>query len=128
MSERTLVPIFVFWAFLTIITPTLILLSENSKADLDSNGNITEGMKLGIMIGYTQKYSIRTASPLAKSEEELALAPAPETSSGTNTTRVTPTGSMSHHNHTLIGNRTHDGLTLFSPTKIHVQVKQAYIR
>lgn len=89
-------------------------------------------MKLGIMIGYTQKYSIRTASPLAKSEEELALAPAPETlptpSSGTNTTRVTPTGSMSHHNHTLIGNRTDDGLTLFSPTKIHVQVKQAYIR
>jgi len=38
MGERTLVPIFVFWTFLTIITPTLILLSENSKADLDLNG------------------------------------------------------------------------------------------
>lgn len=34
MSERTLVPIFVFWAILTIITPTLVLLSsENSKLD-----------------------------------------------------------------------------------------------
>ncbi|KAF7817583.1 putative transmembrane protein [Senna tora] len=39
MSERTLVPIFLFWAFLTIITPTLILLTENSKADFDLNGN-----------------------------------------------------------------------------------------
>lgn len=38
MSERTFVVIFVFWAFLTIITPTLVLLSETSKPALDLNG------------------------------------------------------------------------------------------
>ncbi|TKY75166.1 hypothetical protein E2542_SST03932 [Spatholobus suberectus] len=123
MSERTLVPIFVFWAFLTIITPTLILLSENSKDDLYSNGNITEGIKLGRMIGHTQNYIIRTAQPPAKSEEELASAPAPEPLP--TSTRVGPTVSHSHHNHTLISNRTHDGL---SSPKIHVQVKQTNIR
>ncbi|RDX75816.1 hypothetical protein CR513_44263, partial [Mucuna pruriens] len=115
MSERTLVPIFVFWAFLTIITPTLILLSENSKADLDSN----EGMKLRRMTGYTQNYITRTAPPAAKFEEELASAPAPEPLPTTNT-KVTV--SHSHHNHTLTRNRTRDGLTLSSP-KEHVQVK-----
>jgi len=95
-------------------------------------GNITEGVKLGRMIGYTHNYSIKTASPLAKSEEELASAPAPEplptSSSGTSTNRVTPMGSHSHHNHTLIRNKTHDGFNLSSPIKIHAQVKQAYIR
>ncbi|XP_020219738.2 uncharacterized protein LOC109802743 [Cajanus cajan] len=124
MSERTLVPIFVFWALLTIITPTLILLSENSKADLVSNGNITEGMKLRRMI-YTENNVIRTAPPPAKFEEELASAPAPEPLP--TSTRVTPTVSHLHHNHTLISNRTHDGHILSSP-KIHVQVKQTNIR
>jgi len=38
MRERTIIPTFAFWAFLTLITPTLILLSENSKANLESNG------------------------------------------------------------------------------------------
>ncbi|XP_027356974.1 uncharacterized protein LOC113866292 [Abrus precatorius] len=130
MNERTLIPIFFFWAFLTIITPTLILLSENSKADLDSNGNITEGMKVRRMIRYTQNYIIRTEPPPAKFEEELASAPAPEPlqtpSSGTSA-RVTATGSHSYHNHTLGTNTTHDGLALSSP-KIHVQVNQTSIR
>ena len=38
MSGRIFVVIFFFWAILTIVTPTLILLSENSKTDLDSDG------------------------------------------------------------------------------------------
>lgn len=38
MNTRAFVLIFFFWAFLTIITPTLILLSESSKTDLDQNG------------------------------------------------------------------------------------------
>ncbi|KAK7352321.1 hypothetical protein VNO80_17741 [Phaseolus coccineus] len=123
MDERTLVPIFLFWSFLTIITPTLILLSENSKADLGSNGNITEGMKLGRMIGHTENYIIKTAPKLAKFEEESAPAPEPLPTA----TRVTPTLSLSHHNHTLIHNATHHGLTLSSP-RIHFKVKQTNIR
>ncbi|CAJ1973294.1 unnamed protein product [Sphenostylis stenocarpa] len=125
MTERTLVPIFVFWAFLTIITPTLILLSENSKADLDSNGNTTEGMKLGRMIGHTQNYIRKTSPTPTKFEAELAPEPAPEPIP--TSTRVTPTVSHSHHNHTLIHNTTDDGLTLSSP-RIHVKVKLTNIR
>ncbi|WVZ19769.1 hypothetical protein V8G54_007091 [Vigna mungo] len=94
MGERTLVPIFVFWAFLTMITPTLILLSENSKADLQSNGNITEGVKLERMIVHTENYIIKTASKPDKFEEELAPAPEPLPTTAT----VTPTVSLSHQN------------------------------
>lgn len=54
MSERTLVPIFFFWALLTIITPTLILLSEKSKADLDLNGKHLNGIA-----NYPQSHSPR---------------------------------------------------------------------
>ncbi|BAT77755.1 uncharacterized protein HKW66_Vig0095090 [Vigna angularis] len=124
MGDRTLVPIFVFWAFLTMITPTLILLSENSKADLQSNGNITEGVKLGRMIVHTENYIIETASKPAKFEEELAPAPEPLP----NTARVTPTVSLSHQNRTLKHNTTHDVLTLSSPRTIHFKVKQTDIR
>ncbi|GLT72241.1 hypothetical protein SLA2020_441950 [Shorea laevis] len=38
MMERTFVLIFLFWAILTIVTPKLILLSENSKHNLNSDG------------------------------------------------------------------------------------------
>ncbi|CAL5205362.1 unnamed protein product [Lathyrus oleraceus] len=83
MNERTLIPTFVFWAFLTIITPTLILLSEKSKADLHLKGNITETIKIRRMNGHTQN-NIITATPprppppdkLVVEEEELAPAPA----------------------------------------------------
>ncbi|XP_047158444.1 uncharacterized protein LOC124829053 [Vigna umbellata] len=124
MGDRTLVPIFVFWAFLTMITPTLILLSENSKADLQSNGNITEGVKLGRMIVHTENYIIETASKPAKFEEELAPAPEPLPT----TARVTPNVSLLHQNRTLKHNTTHDVLTLSSPRTIHFKVKQTDIR
>ncbi|CAL0305838.1 unnamed protein product [Lupinus luteus] len=122
MSGRTLVPIFFVWALLTIVTPTLIFLSENSKPDLDLNGNYTsEGMKARKMFGYTQNDIIRTV-PQAKSmeaEEKVASAPTPE-----------PTQSLlesskrveSIHNHTLISNITDYELTLFSH-KIQDQVE-----
>ncbi|XP_061350795.1 uncharacterized protein LOC133295904 [Gastrolobium bilobum] len=120
MTERTLVPIFVFWAFLTIITPTLILLSENSKADPDLNGNITEGMKVRRMI--------RTPPAPTKSvvaEEELASAPAPVP---VPLPLPTPTGSShTHHNLTHISNRTDDGITLSFP-EILLQVKKTNVR
>ncbi|KAF1893361.1 hypothetical protein Lal_00001828 [Lupinus albus] len=120
MNERTLVPIFFVWALLTIVTPTLIFLSENSKADLHLNGNYTsEGMKARKMFGYTQNDDIiRTLPSLPKSveaEEEVASAsasapapapaPAPE-----------PTPN-SLHNHSLITNMTDYGFTLSSPNK-----------
>ncbi|CAK8569007.1 unnamed protein product [Lathyrus sativus] len=79
MNERTLIPTFVFWAFLTIITPTLILLSENSKTDLHLSGNITETMKVRRMNRHTQNYIIATPPPpdkLVVEDEELAPAPA----------------------------------------------------
>lgn len=38
MTTRAYVLIFFFWAVLTIVTPTLILLSESSKPDLHQNG------------------------------------------------------------------------------------------
>jgi len=79
-------------------------------------GNITEGMKLGRMIGHTENYIIKTAPKLAKFEEESAPAPEP-----------LPTLSLSHHNHTLIHNTTHHGLTL-SSRRIHFKVKQTNIR
>ncbi|OIV96331.1 hypothetical protein TanjilG_09758 [Lupinus angustifolius] len=104
MSERTLVPIFLVWALLTIITPTLILLSENSKADINLNGNyISEGMKVRRMFGYTQNNIIRTLpQPLPKSvmvEEELASTPAPEPTPSLETS--TRPNSL-HNNHTLM--------------------------
>jgi len=80
-------------------------------------------MKLGRTIGHTENYIIKTAPKQTKFEEKLAPAPEPLPTSS----RVTPTGSLSHHNHTLIRNKTHDGLTLSSP-RIHFKVKQTYIR
>ncbi|XP_038716081.1 uncharacterized protein LOC120009532 [Tripterygium wilfordii] len=48
MSERrTFVVIFFFWAVLTIVTPTLILLSESSKSSLDCNGLNARRMMVG---------------------------------------------------------------------------------
>ncbi|KAL5073968.1 hypothetical protein RYX36_012952 [Vicia faba] len=101
MNERTLIPTFVFWAFLTIITPTLILLSENSKADLHLNGNMTETIKVRRMNGHTHNNVIITPprppppDKLVVEEEELAPAPA-----------------ASHHNHSALirssGNITDD--------------------
>ncbi|XP_027942105.1 uncharacterized protein LOC114195877 [Vigna unguiculata] len=124
MGERTLVPIFVFWTFLTIITPTLILLSENSKADLDLNGqdplrNITEGVKQGRMIRHTHRenYIIKTAPKDTKFEEESAPAPEPLPTTAT----VTPTVSLSHQNRTLKHNTTHARIE-------HLKVKQTNIR
>ncbi|XP_004501003.1 uncharacterized protein [Cicer arietinum] len=122
MSERTLIPTFIFWAFLTIITPTLILLSENSKAELDLNGNIRETMKVRRMMRHTHN-EIRTAEEAAKSldEEELAPAPTPATVS---LPLPLPTlkGSQSHHNHTLIIRSNFNSSD--DASKVQVQVKQ----
>lgn len=52
MSERTLVPIFVFWAFLTIITPTLVLLSENSKLDYDLHGKHLQEIAISLLAAF----------------------------------------------------------------------------
>lgn len=120
MRERTLIPTFVFWAFLTLITPTLILLSENSKADLELNGNITETMKVRRMIGHTQSNIIRTAPLPAKSVVEDELAPAP---AATVSLLPLPTSSHSHHNQTdlILSNR---NSTDYDASKVQVQVKQ----
>ncbi|XP_062159968.1 uncharacterized protein LOC133867263 [Alnus glutinosa] len=77
MMERTFVLIFVFWAVLTIVTPTLILLSENSKLDLATNGEKREGMKARSMMGYTEKHPAGTTPIALPLTEAPAPAPAP---------------------------------------------------
>ncbi|MED6118406.1 hypothetical protein PIB30_002112 [Stylosanthes scabra] len=119
MSGRTLVPIFFFWALLTIITPTLILLSENSKADHDVNGNVTvtEGMKARRMVGYAHNYILRTTPLPAKSvvaEGELASSSAPAPA---------PVLVMDHSHHNQTSNNTNYGLTL-SSNNTHIQLNQ----
>ncbi|KAG6670719.1 hypothetical protein I3843_Q043100 [Carya illinoinensis] len=74
--ERAFVLICIFWAVLTIITPTLILLSENSKL-LDSNGEKSGGVKAKPrrMVGFAdQKRPSKAPIPLPLME---ALVPAP---------------------------------------------------
>ncbi|KAH7524107.1 hypothetical protein FEM48_Zijuj06G0083900 [Ziziphus jujuba var. spinosa] len=86
MSGRTFVVIFVFWAFLTIITPTLVLLSETSKPLLDLNGEAGEGTKTRRMMGHKDKPPIRSptahpapiGAPSPSPSPSPALAPAPK--------------------------------------------------
>ncbi|KAI9118453.1 hypothetical protein K1719_010785 [Acacia pycnantha] len=118
MSDRTLVPIFVFWAFLTIITPTLVLLSENSKADFDLNGNLTDRTKARRMMGEPENDEIRFRTEAQEAmrisaKEEMAPSPSPNSSQP----------SYSHRDQ---GNNTDDGgLKLVSPK---IQVEQTGIR
>ncbi|WJX35952.1 hypothetical protein P8452_23880 [Trifolium repens] len=127
MSERTIIPTFAFWAFLTIITPTLILLSENSKAELHLNGNITETMKVRRMNGHTQNNNIIKTAPPPQTklmvEEELAPAPAATVS----LPLPTPSRSHSHHNHTLIRNNS-NSTDDASKSKVQIQVQQTNVK
>ncbi|CAJ2643054.1 unnamed protein product [Trifolium pratense] len=129
MSERTIIPTFAFWALLTIITPTLILLSENSKADLHLNGNITETMKVRRMNGHTQNNNIiRTAPPpQAKLMLEEELAPAPAATVRVSLPLPTPSRSYSHHNHTLISNDSNSTDDV-SKSKVQIQVQQTNVK
>ncbi|GLT72242.1 hypothetical protein SLA2020_441950 [Shorea laevis] len=77
MMERTFVLIFLFWAILTIVTPKLILLSENSKHNLNSDVERSEGMKARRMMGYTEKRPRKTPIALPLILEAPAPGPAP---------------------------------------------------
>ncbi|KDP38525.1 hypothetical protein JCGZ_04450 [Jatropha curcas] len=78
MSERTFVVIFFFWAALTIVTPTLILLSESSKPDLHSNVDKLGGvLNPRRMMGYAEKQAMTTIVPSAAIEAPTP-SPAPE--------------------------------------------------
>ncbi|OAY50706.1 uncharacterized protein LOC110615760 [Manihot esculenta] len=78
MSERTFVVIFFFWAVLTILTPTLILLSESSKPALYSNvDKITAVTNDRRMMVYAEKQPRRELIPSAPMEAPMA-APVPE--------------------------------------------------
>ncbi|KAK4276568.1 hypothetical protein QN277_014700 [Acacia crassicarpa] len=109
MSERTFVPIFVFWAFLTIITPTLVLLSENSKRDFYLYGNSTEVADSRRMMDY-REYAIKKTTPRATAVAVEELTPAPAQApivslvTGANLT-------ASHRNGSLGSNTSDHGLT-----------------
>ncbi|KAJ0086712.1 hypothetical protein Patl1_09165 [Pistacia atlantica] len=83
MTDRAYVLIFFFWAVLTIITPTLILLSESSKPNFDPNGKESEGINARKMMTYLEKHPKTpvTLRPLLN-ESHIAPAPAPGTGTG----------------------------------------------
>ncbi|GAV65653.1 hypothetical protein CFOL_v3_09167 [Cephalotus follicularis] len=81
MRGRVFVLIFFFWAILTIITPTLILLSESSKTDLDLRGYMTEGMKARKMMADFEKHLDTLITPPPFKPSAPAPAPTPESAS-----------------------------------------------
>ncbi|BFG17779.1 hypothetical protein CerSpe_040530 [Prunus speciosa] len=79
MSGRTYVVIFFFWAALTLITPTLIFLSETSKPYLDSNGEKIEGIKARRMIEIMRYQRSRAPTEAPAPTPTSDLKPALET-------------------------------------------------
>ncbi|KAK9947057.1 hypothetical protein M0R45_012494 [Rubus argutus] len=79
MSGRIYVVIFFFWAALTIITPTLIFLSETSKTYSELQDERSEGIKARRLIGYAVKSPMSTT---ITQESAPAPAPAPTPDSG----------------------------------------------
>ncbi|XP_022135153.1 uncharacterized protein LOC111004493 isoform X1 [Momordica charantia] len=81
MTARTYVLIFFFWAILTVITPTLIFLSENSRlASADSTGQKSAKIKTRKMMGRSVEDSMQTLMALVKMQAVAtvaAQAPAP---------------------------------------------------
>ncbi|XP_022144206.1 uncharacterized protein LOC111013954 [Momordica charantia] len=81
MTPRAYVLIFFFWSFLTILTPALVLLSENSKSpppSFDSpdgkNGGINMSRKV---VGLTRKYEMLKV--LAEEQKAPTAIPIPVT-------------------------------------------------
>ncbi|XP_004291868.1 PREDICTED: uncharacterized protein LOC101296634 [Fragaria vesca subsp. vesca] len=82
MSGRIYVVIFFCWAALTIITPTLILLSETSKPYSELQDEGSRGIKARRLIGYAVKHRMITTTA-QESAPSPAPAPSPETGSRT---------------------------------------------
>ncbi|KAF8022803.1 hypothetical protein BT93_F0346 [Corymbia citriodora subsp. variegata] len=83
MSGRTFVVIFFFWALLTIITPTLVHLSESSKLKPSLNGeNIdTEALRARKAFGFLKKPSATKRLDTARTKAPIpASGPAPSPS------------------------------------------------
>ncbi|KAI6688267.1 hypothetical protein NL676_025095 [Syzygium grande] len=78
-GRRTIVVIFFFWALLTIITPTLVHLSESAKLKLTLNGeNIdTEALRARKAFGFLKK---SLASKPLDTARATAPVPAPSPS------------------------------------------------
>ncbi|XP_008444727.2 uncharacterized protein LOC103487977 [Cucumis melo] len=81
MTPRAYVLIFFFWSLLTILTPALVFLSENSKPSLVSfestdgeNGGIEMSRKV---VGLTRKYQMLKI--LAEEQRAPPLIPTPIT-------------------------------------------------
>ncbi|KAF4350126.1 hypothetical protein CsatB_008750 [Cannabis sativa] len=74
MSGRTFVVIFFFWAFLTIITPTLVQLSETAKSQAQQlNDEKNEEIKARRIMA--EKHPVRT--PIAPAINSPAPSPVP---------------------------------------------------
>ncbi|KAM5564928.1 hypothetical protein ABKV19_019124 [Rosa sericea] len=83
MSGRIYVVIFFCWAALTIITPTLIFLSETSKPYSELQDEGSEGIKARRLIGYAVKHRMSTTTAQDSSPSPSpAPAPTPISESG----------------------------------------------
>ncbi|PON40894.1 Transmembrane protein [Parasponia andersonii] len=104
MSGRTFVVIFFFWALLTIITPTLVHLSESSKSQ-HLNEEKSEEIKVRRIMA--EKHSIRTPTSLANLP---APAPAPAPSVNVPRNRKTYLGKVFSESMKLVVNKTRLGV------------------
>ncbi|KAI9071698.1 hypothetical protein K1719_029133 [Acacia pycnantha] len=128
MSDRTLVPIFVFWAFLTIITPTLVLLSENSKQDFDLYGNYSAEVAGDRRTMGDREYGIRKTTPplcttVVETEEVSPAAPAeaPIIVSLPAGANLTAAGAACGHNGSVGSNKSDDGVTQVVFSRKHLK-------
>ncbi|KAF5747126.1 hypothetical protein HS088_TW06G01307 [Tripterygium wilfordii] len=81
MNQRSFVVIFLFWAVLTIVTPTLIFLSESSESESGCNGMPSEEELNGLR--WVRWESQQGKPRYVKARKALAPASAPAPYSGT---------------------------------------------
>ncbi|XP_031407145.1 uncharacterized protein LOC116215543 [Punica granatum] len=80
MSGRTFVVIFVFWALLMLITPTLIHLSESAKHGDWRSEEITTRKMVDHLKKYISKSPTTSSPPESSPAPTAGLASGPETS------------------------------------------------
>ncbi|KAK4752799.1 hypothetical protein SAY87_021597 [Trapa incisa] len=87
MSGRTFVVIFIFWALLTIITPTLIHLSNSAKHESNSQGDWrTYEIKARKMVGHIKNQLL--ISPRDQYLKAVSRAQAPGPAPGKETGKL----------------------------------------
>ncbi|KAL4199167.1 hypothetical protein AMTRI_Chr03g49850 [Amborella trichopoda] len=84
MPHRAFVVIVLFWALLTLLTPTLIYLSASAKPTLDSPGEERGQVNSRKMMGIRERSHLSPEAPAPTP----ALAPQPQLISSTGRTQI----------------------------------------